>query len=234
MKGIAGYIVAAVVLAALGALCIGASRLNREMANAQQTLLLSDYAAADASLSAVERYYAYGSRVPGIGPQPLNDVRARKAALSYWQRRYAALAPPERADPVADVPSDNISLQLIVADAVYRDGQPRGKDRRTALEVLNSAISAYRTVLNNPARADDSRHAEAAAYNYEYVVRLRDEILKGRRRALPPQDEDASLGAEGISERAVFEPEFEQYVPLEKEERDKPAAGVSDPPARKG
>ena len=65
-------------------------------------------------------------------------------------------------------------------------------------------------------------------------MRLRDEILKGRRRTLPPPDEDGNLGAEGEIGGAEFEREFKQYVPLEKEEREKPGAGRSDPPARKG
>ena len=115
--------------------------------------------------------------------------------------------------------SNIVALQVIVADAVYRDGQPRSKDRATTLAVLESAISAYRTVLNNALRPEDSRYALEAAYNFEYVVRLRDEVLKGRRRALPIPDGDENLGAEGKSESLEFEREFKQYMPLEEDER---------------
>ncbi len=53
------------------------------------------------------------------------------------------------------------------------------------LQMLEAAIDAYRTVLRNAQRPEDAPYAEAAAYNYEYVVRLRNEIVNGRRRALP-------------------------------------------------
>ena len=235
MKGIARYLAGAGVLAFAGALCLVVSRLDRQVADAQQLLLTSDYAAADASLSDVERYYQYASGVPWMGEGPVNDVRASRAAIRYWQRQYSALAPAERAEPVADVAAGNVALQLIVASSVYRDGQPRAKDRATTLAVLDSAISAYRAVLNNARRPEDARYAEDAAYNYEYVVRLRDEILKGRRRALPPPDEDGNLGGPGKSQDAEFELEFKKYVPLEQDERDQPPkAGEFDPPARKG
>ena len=234
MKGIVRYLVGAAVLAIVGALCLGASRLDRQVADAQQAFLTSDYERAGASLDAVERYYEYASAVPWIGEEPLNDIRARRGAINYWRHQYEALAPEERSDPVADVPSANVALQLIVADAVYRGGLPRAKDRATTLALLESAIAAYRSVLNNARRPADAAYAADAAYNYEHVVRLRDEMVKGRRRGLPEPDADGALGQRGKSEDAEFEQEFRQYIPLEQDERDPPAAGEFEPPSRKG
>src|SRR5687767_11886110 len=88
MKGITGYVTGAVILAVVGVVCLGASRLDRELANAQQTLLTSQYSEAEASLEVVERYYGYVSRISGVNSRSFNDVQARKAALSYWQRAY--------------------------------------------------------------------------------------------------------------------------------------------------
>ena len=234
MKGVVRYIIGAAVLAILGGLCLGASRLEREVADAQQLFLTSDYERAAASLDAVEPYYEYAVNVPGIGEGPLNDIRARKGAINYWRHDYEALAPAERTDPVADVPPGNVALQLIVADAIYRAGVPQAKDRATTLALLESAIAAYRTVLNNARRPEDTAYSAEAAYNYEHVVRLRDEILKGRRRALPEPDGDDALGKSGKSEDAEFEEEFKQYIPLDEKERDLPAAGDFEPPSRKG
>ena len=129
MKGIAGYIVGAIILAVLGGICLGASRLDGLMVNAQQSILTSDYNGADASLQSAERYYGYASRLPWVGERPANEVRARRAAVNYWQRKYSALAPADRTDPVADVAADDVPLQTIVADSVYRGGQTRAKDR---------------------------------------------------------------------------------------------------------
>ena len=234
MKGVVRYVVGAAILIVLGALCLGVSRLDRQVADAQQMFLTSDYERADASLDAVERYYEYASNVPWIGETPLNDIRARRGAINYWRHQYEALAPAERTDPVADVPPANVALQLTVADAVFRGGIAQAKDRATTLALLESAIAAYRTVLNNARRPADAAYAVDAAYNYEHVVRLRDEILKGRRRGLPGPDADGALGQPGKSEDAEFELEFRQYIPLEPDERDPPAAGEFEPPSRKG
>jgi len=234
MKGIVRYLAGAAVLGILGALCLGASRLDRQVADGQQAFLTSDYERAGASFDAVEPYYEYASVVPWIGEDPLNDIRARRGAVNYWRHEYEALAPEERSDPVADVPPGNVALQLIVADALYRSGVPRAKDRAATLALLESAIAAYRSVLNNARRPADAPYAVEAAYNYEHVVRLRDEIVKGRRRALPDPDADGALGQHGKSEDAEFEQEFKQYIPLEEDERDLPAAGEFEAPSRKG
>ena len=234
MKGIAGYVVGVIVLAALGVVCFGASRLDDLMVNAQQTLLTSDYAAADASLQAAERYYTYVSRLPGVGDRPGNDVRARRAAVNYWQRKYRALAPADRTDPVADVAADNLPLQTIVADSVYRGGQTGAKDRATMLQMLDSSIEAYRAVLRNVRRPEDALYGERAAYNYEYVVRLRNEIVNGRRRQLPAPVDEQKFGSEGKPEDPTFENQFKKYVPLEKDEQQNETPGKFEPPVRKG
>ena len=234
MKGITRYIVGALALAVLGCICLGASRLDGDMANAQAAMLTSDYGAAEASLSGVERSYQYVSNVPWVGEGPLNDVRARQGAIKYWQGQYGALAPPNRSDPVADISPENVPLQFIVAGAMYRTMQPHVKDRATALAVLDAVISAYRAVLSNARHPEDAPYAERAAYNYEYAVRSRDEIRKGLRRTLQPPDDDGNLGREGEPERPEFKREFQQYVPLEKDERSNPGAGRFAPPSRKG
>jgi hypothetical protein len=204
------------------------------MVNAQRTLLTSDYDAADASLQSAEPYYGYASRLPGVGERAANEIRTRRAAVKYWQRKYSALAPADRTDPVADVAADNVPLQAIVADAVYRGGQARGKDRATMLQMLDSSIAAYQAVLRNVRRPEDALYGEQAAYNYEYVVRLRNEIVNGRRRQLPPPVDEHTLGSEGKSENPAFENQFKPYVPLDKDERQNESPGKFEAPVRKG
>jgi hypothetical protein len=234
MKGITGYVIGAVVLAVLGGTCLLASRLDRQIAGAQQALLTADYDAADASLQVVERYYQYASRLPWVGDGPVKGVRTRRAAVSYWQRKYGSLAPADRTDPVTDVEPDNVPLQVIVADAVYRDRLTGAKDRASILQMLGSSIDAYRTVLSNARRPEDEPYAAMAAYNYEYVVRLRNEILNGRRRELPPAGDKRNFGSGGKPEDPAFENQFKEYVPLEKEERTDPKASKIPPPPRRG
>jgi len=70
MKGIAGYVVGAAVLALLGIVGLATSRVEREMASAQETLVTVDYETSVAALDTVERYYEYASHLPGVVPIP--------------------------------------------------------------------------------------------------------------------------------------------------------------------
>ena len=228
MKAIVGYLLGAVMLALLGAVSLAAGLLDRDMAHAQQSLMALKYDEPDHTFATAERYFEYGSRLPWIGDGPVNDVRARRAALRYWQHQYGAIV-PQQPDPVSGVPADNIELQLVVANAVYRGGQALAKDRQTTLQALDAGIQAYLTVLKNATRQED------AAYNYEYLVRLRDDILKGRRKPglrVEPNDPHGRAGAPPEN-RDVSK--FKIYIPLESEEREKAGeAGKAGPLKRKG
>lgn len=229
MRAIAGYVLAAVVLALVGAVCLGAGLLDRDLTRAQQSLIALKYDEPDQTFATAERYFEYGSRLPWIGAGPLNDVRARRAALRYWQRQYGAII-PQQDDPVSSVPADNIELQLVVANAAYRAGQAVAKDRQTILQALEVGIQAYDTVLKNAARQED------AAYNYEYLVRLRDEILKGRRKQLTDPEVNQPHGrAGGPPPESPDASQFKIYIPLESEEREKAGdAGRAAPIRRRG
>ena len=231
MRAIPGYIFFALVLGLVGGACLGAGLLDWRMADAQQSLIALDYQAPDQTFATAERYFEYGSRLPWIGTGPLNDVRARRAALRYWQAEYGAVV-PQQTDPVASVPADNIELQLVVANALYRSRQALAKDRQTTLEVLDNGIQAYDTVLKNASRQED------AAYNYEYLVRLRDELLKGRRKAGLPAPPNAPQGEPGGPPEAEFDlSKFQIIIPLDSGERETIEAGKAgkgDPIRRKG
>src|SRR5712692_560455 len=99
MKAITGWLLGALVLALVGGVCLAAGILDREMAHAQEHVVSGDYDEPQAILDTTERYFEYATRLPWVGNGPVNDVRARKAALRYWQRQYAAVV-PEIIDPV--------------------------------------------------------------------------------------------------------------------------------------
>lgn len=227
MKAIGAFLLGAMGMALVGAACLAASVLDREMAHAQEHIVAGDYDEPRAILDTAERYFALASRLPWIGNGPVNDVRARKAALHYWQRQYAAIV-PEIADPVGNLAPDNIELQLVVANAMYRIGQAEGANRRTTVATLDAAISGYVTVLKNARRQED------AAYNYEFLVRLRDDIAKGRRKG-EPEDVSGPHGHPGSPPPQGAKSDFKIYVPLQPEERDKDTTpGKSAPIKRKG
>jgi hypothetical protein len=230
MKGITGYLVAAAALALLGAALVAAGLLERDMAQAQANVTTMNYDDVEATFDAAERYYEYGSHVPWIGNGPVNDVRARKAALHYWQKSYTTIL-PQQTDPVGAVASDNTALQLIVADTVYRTGQAQSKDKETTMQALNAGINGYLVVLKNTARQED------AAFNYEYLIRLRDEVDKGKRKPGPGdavlKGPDGAAGAPPTLDSTMSD--FKIYIPLESQERqDQGVAGKAGPLKRKG
>ena len=233
MRTIAGYLFGAILLALLATLSLVAGRLERDMARGQQRLVALDYEEPDQALETAERYLEYGSRLPWMGESlhgSLHDVQARRAALRYWQRQYGTIV-PRQPDPVGGVAADNIELQLVVANAVYRAGEAVAKDRQTTLQALDAGIQAYLGVLKNSPRQQD------AAYNYEYLNRLRDDLLKGRRKpGLPHPDIDNPHGrAGGPPPESPEASKLKIYIPLESEEREKAGqAGRGAPVRRKG
>ena len=228
MKSAIRYFVGAVVAAVLGGVCLAGGFLQRDMAHAQRDVALQKYSDADLTFERAERYFEYGSRIPGVGNRLVNEVRARRAASHYWQRQYEMLA-PDQGDPTMALPPDNVDLQFIVANAVYRAHQSRARDRATLIEALNAGMNAYLVVLKNSARRED------AAFNYEYLVRLRDDIEKGRRKQDPGKELESPLGSAATPEKSAGDMKnFKTYVPLTPTELDKADSGKGQPIKRKG
>src|SRR5499427_4297678 len=142
MKGIAGYLILAVVLALLGGALLVAAGLDRDLAAAQERVVAQKYDDVEPTYETAEKYYDYASHIPGVGAGPANDIRAKHATLHYWQKDYAAVI-PQQTDPVGSVAQDNQDLQLVVANAVYRAAQSKMKDKESTLAGLDQGILSY-------------------------------------------------------------------------------------------
>jgi hypothetical protein len=229
MKDVTVFLVAAVLCATVGIASLTVARLQRHMADAQEQIATLRYEEAQASLDAAERYLEYGQWLPGLGDDSLKEVRTRKAALLYWQGDYEAVLPAQ-AEPVAAVDESNADLQLVVANAAFRAGLTRAKERADILQSLNEAVNGYAIVLKNDTWNED------AAHNYEFVVRLRDDIAKGRRPPTPQPEKGADLGEGGAPSPSTTTKGFEIYIPLEGNERTPASgeAGKAEAKQRKG
>ena len=86
MKGMAGFVVAALLVALAGAACMGIARFERNMAAAEEDLVTLRYADAAEKLSSAAAYTEYTRWLPGEGGQAARDLRARQASAQYWQR----------------------------------------------------------------------------------------------------------------------------------------------------
>jgi hypothetical protein len=228
MKGIAGYLSATLVLGLLGGVSFAAGLFDRGLARAQEDFAARKYDAPEATLETAERYLSYGERIPWISRGPLHDVRVRRAAVHYWQRQYEDVL-SQAAEP-ADESANDASLELVMANAKYRQAQSGAKDRQSTLQALDVGINAYAGVLKNSSRQDE------AAYNYEYLVRLREEVDKGRRKPGLPEEPVGPLGYPGSFPAAEGNmKDFKTFIPLESDEkRDAGAAAKAPPMKRKG
>lgn len=227
MRTAAGYFIFVVVFVLAGIGLLMASAFERDMADAQQHLSTMRFDEASASLAKATTDARYATWIPSVGVSAQKDIRLRQASLDYWQRRYDAII-PRQSDPVGAVEADNVNLQMVVADAAYRVGQGTTKDKASTIQALDEAISNYLSVLKN------DRWDEDAAYNYEYLVRLRDDIAKGRKKQVD-EGVQSQLGTAGAPAKSASTKEFQIYVPLQGNERTEAAqAGKGTPVKRKG
>lgn len=231
MRSILALLAAALVFGLVGWALLGVSRLETHLATAAARVSTLQYGEAGTSLDEAERYTRRARAVPVLGGDARQEIAARRAAVLYWQRQYDAVL-PAGAEPVAAVDEGNVELQMVVANAAYRaQQQARITERQALVKSLEETAAGYLTVLKN-----NTWHPDAA-FNYEYLVRLRDEAAKGRQPP-PPQEneEDADLGESGAPTPATSQEGFQIYIPLEQGEKNPTGgeAGQAAPRERKG
>lgn len=207
MKGFSVFVLAALILAAAGALCVAVSRIEGHLADAHEQTATLQFERAQQSLDAAAGYVGMADWVPVLGSAFRDEMRVRQAALRYWQDEFDTLV-PSQADAATAEDEPPADLQLVVANAGYRAGLAQAKNRAATQQALDAAVARYGTVL----RADT--WLRDAAYNYEYTARLRDDVAKGRRAAVPEKGADVDLGQQGAPNATARE-RFELYIPLD-------------------
>jgi hypothetical protein len=145
---------------------------------------------------------------------------AQRAAFDYWQARYERLTP--LAGATGDAPSREPEVLLIAANAMFRASVPNPAEPRGSVERLDRVLEAYSDVL----RADPAN--TEAAYNYEYVSRVRDQVARGRyavraqRGGAPSEDLPVGPtvhGRPGNPPPEVPSDAFKTFTPLQQDER---------------
>ena len=226
MRSMVGFLLAAVLFVALGFAALRVSRYERGMADGEEYLATQDYESSLQALGDAESYAGTVAWIPGLGSGVADDVRARKAELLYWQRKYADLA-ATKTDAISSADSENVALQKVIANAGFRLALQKARDKESALLAFEEAVNGYMAVLRNSAWNED------VSYNYEYAVRL----LKAAQVRYVPGDIDAQeapSGDEGAPEDDADSQEFKIYVPLEQQERKPGGPGSSGPVQRRG
>jgi hypothetical protein len=187
MKTAAGGLLLAIVLIAAGMLAMQESRHARRLAGAHERLATLNYTdegdlAEDATV--IDRL------PPPIGLASGTEER-HDATVAYWLARYTALT--DMTDPASGPAPNDPALLFLAANAAFRTSAPESQDRKAAVQRLDGVVQAYADVLRkDPGNSD-------AAYNYEYVVKLRDRVARGPARnardakKTPPKPENVSV-----------------------------------------
>jgi hypothetical protein len=223
MKTIFGGLILAAVLFAAGTVSLQESRHARRLAEAHERLATLQYTdegdlASDATAI---------SRLPQpVGLAPGTESR-HQANTSYWLARYTSLTDLTNAAN-GPAPSDP-QLLMLAANAAFRTSAPQSPDRKAVVARLDQVVQAYADVLRKDPNLSD------AAYNYEYVLKLRDTVAKGpaknardaKKAPQTPPDESVDLpvgptvhGRPGGPPEGEAMSDFKTVTPMRYDERE--------------
>lgn len=216
MKSVASLIVVVVLLVAAGTVLWFASQAEARMASAEYALATLRYERAAEDLD-----QARGSGVLEPLIARMSRTATDSAIARYWSGDYEALAE-----------SDDTRLRLLAANADYRLLRSTGGTYQSFVARLDSLAKRYADVLRNEPGNED------AAYNYEFVLRLRRAAMTAKQ-TIPGLDPSAGgLTVHGIPGAPPEESDakkFKMIVPMMPDERQEAEeAGRAGRKVRKG
>jgi len=252
MKSAVGPLLAAILLALVGAGFWIAGQTENRLADVHKQLAMLRYADAADEGSSVEESLGIERRVPLVGHAVEADARDVRASAGYWQTDYAAVAPRKDANGV--VTETDPGILLLSANAAFRASQTAG-DRLNTVRKLDDVVRSYGEVLKAQGKGCDAdlrtcdAHAIDAAFNYEYAIRTREALTKSRQPAAAKKD--TRIAAKSIEDDLPAGPtihgrpggpppatdmnQFKIVIPKRGEERkDAPDAGKGGQKIRKG
>ena len=210
-----GQALIAIVLVAAGAILWRSSEHERRLAAAERDLVTLKYG--DALQAAAQPGGRLANLMPGS--RATADAKSLASTAGYWSGDY-------------DKAIENPDAKLLAANASYRKIRLQGGSWQAVVGRMDSLVKQYAEILrDNPANAE-------AAYNYEYVVRLRAAVAQ-RKLPVPPMDIQATglsiHGIEGAPPEESQMKKFKMIVPMRPDERlEAEKAGKGTTKVRKG
>ena len=222
MRHTFGALLVAILLLAGGDVFRRAAAFEDTLSAAQERLVTENPAFAQDPEDA-ERAGTWVASLPVVGLSIKADLRRLHALAAYWRGDYAALQAPEAAgEPVDAV------IRLVAANAMFRDLVRQPRDNQALGRLLGAVVDAYTSVLEaDPTEVD-------AAYNREFVSRLRALIAAGRSTSIALPSRSDVHGEEGAPPKETTPREFNILVPLRPEERQEQTPQGGSTPQRKG
>ena len=207
MRVVFNYLIVAGLLGAVALGLFVASGIDQRVARAQQQISTFELVRPEAAYADLESYLDVADALPWLFGDTRAAVTAQRAALRYWRGEYTGLL-TDYSNSTDPEMSGNLELQFVLANAAYRAGLERRSDTAEVLQALDGAIGVYFGVLQ------DSPDHQDAAYNYEYLLRLRADIASG---AEIPVSTQTPHGLEGETpENSEFE-DIRVYVPVQRD-----------------
>jgi hypothetical protein len=216
MRSWVGQVVVAVVLAAAGLILWRAGELEHRVAAAERELVTLRYD--KAGEIAAEPVSRIARLMPGE-EQTIADAKVLGANSEYWQMDYTTVAA-------------KTDVKLLAANAAYHAARRDGGPWQAVVGRLDTLAKNYAEVLREePNRTD-------AAFNYEYIVRLRSAIAARRQpvAAVDPSQTQVTIhGHEGAPPAESDTKKFKMIVPMRPDERlEAEKAGKGATKVRKG
>lgn len=210
-----GQALIAILLVAGGAILWRSSEHERRIAAAERDLVTLKYADA---LTAAQQP---GGRLANLMPLSSANADARQLASTagYWNGDY-------------DKAIENPDAKLLAANATYRKIREAGGSWQAVVGRLDSLVKQYAEILrDNPSNTE-------AAYNYEYVIRLRAAVAQRKLPVAPAEPNANGLtvhGLEGAPPEEAEMKKFKMIVPMRPDERlEAEKAGKGATKVRKG
>lgn len=179
MKTIIQRLLIAAVLAVAAWLSRSESQLSARVADTREQVATLHYADADtAPVGATLSDY-----LPGDQPRLRDEMRLAHASVSYWLGRYGEVT-GDTSDSGADA-----QVLLTAANAAYREAQRDPGTGLGAVQKLDGVLQAYASALKATAPSHALASvalAKEAAYNYEFVARVRDQVARAQGKNVKP------------------------------------------------
>lgn len=169
MKTTITRLLIAAVLALVAWISYSESQLAAQVADARQSVATFHHEDADTWQARA----SVSDFLPGERPSLADDIRVVKARVAYWLGRYETVAGDTSAS------SADSDILLAVANAAFRESQRETATGAAAAQRLDGVLQAYAGALKA-----SPRNAEAA-YNYEFVARIRDRVARSPQMRIP-------------------------------------------------
>jgi hypothetical protein len=214
MKTALGHLFIALVLALVGGVFWTAGQAERRLIDTHMALLTLQFPSVAAEGDALDADLATAARAPWFGPALRADAREDVRVAGYWMAQYQDLDPSK--DAAGTIVETDPQVLLLAANAAFRAAEADKAERAVMARRYEAVMTSYADVLRLDSTLTD------AAYNYEYVVRLRDAAVRPGRR--PPEKPAPPIptmhGRPGAPPEGVAMGDFKIVVPKRMEERE--------------